>query len=50
MARSAGAVEHTDCISAEGSNSPNECSGYVTKQSNGEASVMLALWDMWITP
>ena len=31
----AGAAEYTDCISAEGYDSPNECLGYDTKQSNG---------------
>ena len=29
---------------------PNECSGYDTKQSDGEASVMLELWGMQSTP
>ena len=29
---------------------PNECSVYVTKQSDGEAPVMLELWRMWRTP
>ena len=43
MAQLAGAVEYTDCISAEGLNFPNECPRYDTKQSDGEASVMLEL-------
>ena len=43
IALSAGAVEYTDCISAEGWNTPNEGPGYDTKQSNGEASLMLEL-------
>ena len=30
-AQSVGAVEYTGCISAEGEDSPNECSGYDTK-------------------
>ena len=34
-------VDYTDCISAEGKNSPNECPGYDTKQSDCEALVML---------
>ena len=38
MAQSAGTAEYTDC------NSDNECPGYDTKQSNGDASVMLELW------
>ena len=29
---------------------PNKCSGYDTKQSNGEIPVMLELWGMWSTP
>ena len=37
MAQSAGAVEYTDCISAEELNSSNECPGYDTKKSDGEA-------------
>ena len=40
MAQSAGAVEYTNCISAD---SLNECPGYDTKQSDGETSVMLEL-------
>ena len=45
IAQSAGAVEYTDCISAEGVKpSPNECPGYGTKQSDGEVPVMLELW------
>ena len=45
----AGAVEYTDCIPAEGKDSPNECSRYDTKQSDGEAPVMLELRGMWST-
>ena len=41
--QSAGAREYTDCISAVGLNSPNEYSGYDTKQSDGKAPVMLEL-------
>ena len=29
---------------------PNECTGYDTKQSDGEVPVMLQLWGMWSTP
>ena len=29
---------------------PTECPGYDTKQSDGEASVILELWGMWNTP
>ena len=49
MAESSGTVEYTDCISAEGQNFPKECPDYDTKQSNGEASVMLELWEMQST-
>ena len=47
MAHSAGAVEYTDCISAD---SANECSVYDAKQSDGEAPVTLELWGMKSTP
>ena len=29
---------------------PNECPGYVTKQSDCEAPVMLELWGIWSIP
>ena len=45
----AGAPEYTDCISAKVWDSPNECPGYDTKQSDGEASVILELWGIWST-
>ena len=45
----AGAAEYTDYISAEGWHSPNECLDFDTKQSNGEALVMLELWGMQST-
>ena len=49
--QSAGAVEYTDCFSAEGGKtSHNECPGYDTKQSDGEFPVMLELLGMWSTP
>ena len=41
-----GAAEYTDYISAEWGDSSNEFPGYETKQSDGEAPVMLALWEM----
>ena len=55
VAQSAGAVEYTDCFSAEGWGwgvrpLPNECPGYDTKQSDGEAPVMLKLLGMQSTP
>ena len=52
IAQSAGAVEYTDSFSAEGLDSPtaNECPVYDTKQSDGEAPVMLDLWGMQSTP
>ena len=43
----AGAIEYTDCFSAEGLDSSNECPRYDTKQSNGEVPV---LWGMLDTP
>ena len=48
----AGAVEYTDCFSAERVRSPppNVCSGYDTKQSDGEVPVMLKLWGLWSAP
>ena len=48
-AQSTGAVEYTNCISAERWDFPNECPVYDTKQSDGEASVMLKLWGMLST-
>ena len=50
QAQLAGAVEYTDCISAEGKYSSNEYPGYDMKQYDGEASVMLELWGMQSTP
>ena len=50
-AKSAGAVEYTDWISAKRQNAnPHECPGYDSKQSDGEALLMLELWGMWSTP
>ena len=52
-ALSAGAVEYTDCISAEGvrhHHPTNDCPGYDSEQSDGEAPVMLKLWGIWNTP
>ena len=46
----AGAAEYNINISAEGYNSSNRCSGYDTKQSDGEALVMLELWEMQSIP
>ena len=48
MAQSAGAVEYTNCISAEGYDCPDACPGYDTKH-NGEAPVMLEFWGMQST-
>ena len=53
VAKSAGAVEYTDCFTAEGQDpppAPNESPGYDTKQFDGEVPVMLELWGMWSTP
>ena len=49
MTQSAGAAEYTDCFSAEGWDSSNECPGYDTKQSDNEAPVMLETWGMGST-
>ena len=49
FAQSAGAVEYTDCFSAEGQDTPhNGCPDYDIKQSDGEVPVMLELWGMRI--
>ena len=50
IAQSAGAVEYTDCTSAEGLDPPNECPGYDTKQSDGEVPAVLELWGIQSTP
>ena len=50
IAQSAGAVEYTDCASAEGYDPTNECPADETKQYNGEGPVMLGPWGMWCTP
>ena len=51
IAQSAGAVEYTNCTSAEGKTPlSNKCSGYDTKQSDGEVPVILRLWRMQSTP
>ena len=48
----AGFVEYTGCISADRQDPPltNETYGYDIKQSDGEASVMLELWEMQSAP
>ena len=46
MSQLAGAVEYTDCISAERYEYP----GYDIKKSDGEAPVMLELWGVQSTP
>ena len=50
FAQSAGAVEYTDCTSADGLDSPNGCPAYDTKQSDSEVPVMLVLSRVWSTP
>ena len=42
IAQSAGAVEYTDCTSAE--HPRHDCLRYDTKQSDGEVPAMLELW------
>ena len=46
LAQSVGAAKDTNCVSAEEQDSPYECPRYDTKQSDGEASVMLVLLGM----
>ena len=50
IGQSAEAVENIDCFSVEGVRPTKECPGYDTKQSDGEASVMLKLSGMRSTP
>ena len=51
FAQSAGAIEYTDCFSAEGKDPPpNKFPGYDTQQSDGKVPVMLELWGMGSTP
>ena len=50
LALLAGAVEYTNCFSAEGKTTPNECPGHDTKQSDGAVPAMLELWGMRSTP
>ena len=50
IAQSAGAVEYTDCTSAEGLDPFQRVSWYDTKQSHGEVPVMLGLWGIQGTP
>ena len=46
FAQSAGTVEYTNCFSAQGEDSTNECPVYDTKQSDGEVPAILELWGM----
>ena len=51
FAHLAGAVEYTNCFSAEWQDPPpNEYPGYDTKQSDSEVPGMLELWGMQRTP
>ena len=50
FAQSAGAVEYTDCSSAEGKIPLQWVSWYDTKQSDGEVPVKLGLWGIRSTP
>ena len=50
MAYSAGDAEYTDCISAEGYDSPNECTVNDIKQFDCEAPVMMELWSTPLLP
>ena len=46
----AGTAEYTLCISTEREDHPKGCSGYDTKQSDDESSVMQEIWSMQSTP
>ena len=48
--QSAGDVEYTVCICGGRLDSFNECLGYDTKQTNGDAPVMLKLLGIWSAP
>ena len=51
LTQSTGAAEYTDLhLCSGGKDFPNECPVYDTKQSDGEAPVMLELWGMRSTP
>ena len=50
IAQSAETAEFTDCISAEGQNSPNQGPEYDTKRSDDEVPVILELRWMRISP
>ena len=51
LAQSTGAVEYTDCFSAEGLDPPpNKCPVYDSKQSDGAVPVILKRWGMQSTP
>ena len=39
-------VQYSECISAEGKESPNDCPKYDSKQYDGATSVTLELWGM----
>ena len=50
FAQSAGAVEYTNCISAEGvTPSLQRVSWNDIKKSDGEVLVLMELWEMWST-
>ena len=46
LAKLSGAVEYTNCLSAEEYDLPNDCPGYDIKQSDGKVPVMLELWGL----
>ena len=50
VTQSVGAVEYTNCFSADGLELHNESPGYDTKKYNGEVSVILELWGMLSIP
>ena len=50
LAQSVGAVNTTTVPLKSGKILPNECPRYDTKQSDGDAPVMLEIWGVWSTP
>ena len=45
--QSSGVLKYTNCFSAEGLYSPNECPGHETKQFDSKSPVILELWRRW---
>ena len=50
LAQSVVSADYTNCISAERSDSPNECPVMTLNNLDGEIPATLELWGMWSTP